>query len=1069
MPSNGATLGSPSVARVNINDIDKGGVVTLSAASYSVNEGAGNISITVKRTGGNAANVSVLLTTGGGTATGGVDYGNVSTTVVFGLNDTTRTVLIPIFQDTDAEGNETFNVTLSNPSQGVTLGTPSTAVVTIVDDESAIRFAQAAFDTKEGTQGKIVVVRSGALVTQAVVPYNISSVSAFPGVDFTGPVSGTLTFKPKDTQAFFMIPTVNNSKVDGNRSVLITLGAPTGGALLSSPSTAAFTIVDDDQPGVFRMGSATYTVKEGGSVVVDIMRLPAPGAGGPLGGNISVAYATSNGNASAGEDFTHVSGIAVFGPMDTKKSITVPTLPDTLVDPGKNFFFTLSAPTGGATLGSPATANILIQDDDSAGVVFFSQKAYSVSETAGNVSITVMRTGGSANASVHFATMAGTASFGEGAAIGRPARGEAPVGNDFGFVSTTLFFGAGEMKKTVVIPIYDDSRGEGDEVFFVRLSNPQGGLKLGSPANASVTIVDNEVVIQFSGRFKNNQPEVVRTGPLGANVSVQYVATSGTAIQGDDFILEPGTLIFAPGVSSRTIPIKTLNDNIAEGPETFTITLMNPTPPAQLGPFFEQIFTLDDNDFGGVLNFGNTSPTAALGQSKPIVVTRANGLGTVMTVGWSAIGGTAVAGTDFSPASGSFTFLANQSAQTFFVNISAAPAAAGKTIVFGLMPPGLNADPPSSKLGPANVSTLTILVPQGGYAYTVLYSGGATVGLPSINDNGGFAFSVNAGMPTIYTGNMETPAALRIAATLPSGDVSSLAGNRFPADSGEAVAFKAGLGTSPSNGLAVASNGSANAIYANFDPVGEPSLSLNGSLAFKGTVDCEGPCDALYLGPRDDVSVAAEDGDTTDVGFLHLIGPNTGVNNGGLAAFIGETYSGNKGVFTTLGGGAVTTVASTAGGAFSNFGASVAINDDEAVAFIGLMMDGNSSVFLAYDGGTMPVATASPGGFAGFDDNTSPVISNTGAVAFVAYFDDETSGIFLGPDPVRDRVVGTGDTIGGREVVALELGGINNIGQISFRATLYDGEFLEDAAIVATPTCSQCSRPPLALQRTVRR
>src|SRR5207253_9844891 len=167
-------------------------------------------------------------------------------------------------------------------------------------------------------------------------------------------------------------------------------------------------------------------------------------------------------------------------------------------------------------------------------------------------------------------------------------------------------------------------------------SNPQG-LILGSPFRAPVTIVDDEVVIQFSGKFRNNQPEVVRTGPAGANVSVEYVAESGTAILGEDFILPRGTLIFPPGVRSRLIPIRTVNDNIAEGPETFTITLFNPSPPAQLGPFFSQLFTLDDNDFGGTVGFGNTSVTAAPGQTKSLNIVRSkDGAGTVMTVGWSA-------------------------------------------------------------------------------------------------------------------------------------------------------------------------------------------------------------------------------------------------------------------------------------------------------------------------------------------------------------------------------------------------------------------------------------------------
>src|SRR5262249_22813300 len=155
--------------------------------------------------------------------------------------------------------------------------------------------------------------------------------------------------------------------------------------------------------------------------------------------------------------------------------------------------------------------------------------------------------------------------------------------------------------KTVVIPIVQDDAAEGAELFRVVLSEPQGGLRLGTPASAPVTIRDDEVVIQFSGLFKDNQPEVIRTGPLKGTVSVDYVATSGTAILTEDFRLAPGTLVFPPGVSSRMIPLSVIQDNIAEGPETFTITLLNPSPPAQLGPNSQQLFVLSDDDFGGTV------------------------------------------------------------------------------------------------------------------------------------------------------------------------------------------------------------------------------------------------------------------------------------------------------------------------------------------------------------------------------------------------------------------------------------------------------------------------------------
>jgi glucose/arabinose dehydrogenase len=59
-------------------------------------------------------------------------------------------------------------------------------------------------------------------------------------------------------------------------------------------------------------------------------------------------------------------------------------------------------------------------------------------------------------------------------------------------------------------------------------------------------------------------------------VSVQYTTANGTAVAGSDFTATSGTLTFAPGQTSRTILVRTLDDGLSEGSETFTVTLSNP-------------------------------------------------------------------------------------------------------------------------------------------------------------------------------------------------------------------------------------------------------------------------------------------------------------------------------------------------------------------------------------------------------------------------------------------------------------------------------------------------------------
>ncbi|WP_227873667.1 calcium-binding protein, partial [Aphanothece sacrum] len=94
--------------------------------------------ITLNRTGGSDGAVSVKVTPTDGTALSSTDYTNTPITVNFADKETSKTVTIPINNDTVYEPDETLNLTLSNPTGGVTLGTQKTAIVTITNDDPKV-------------------------------------------------------------------------------------------------------------------------------------------------------------------------------------------------------------------------------------------------------------------------------------------------------------------------------------------------------------------------------------------------------------------------------------------------------------------------------------------------------------------------------------------------------------------------------------------------------------------------------------------------------------------------------------------------------------------------------------------------------------------------------------------------------------------------------------------------------------------------------------------------------------------------------------------------------------------
>ena len=111
------------------------GSLSFAADAYSVDENVASLTLTVVRSGGSSGEVSVQYATVDGTAVAGDDYGAASGTLTFADGEVSRVLTIDILDDALVEGDEDFEVTLSNPQGGATLGAEPTATVTILDDE----------------------------------------------------------------------------------------------------------------------------------------------------------------------------------------------------------------------------------------------------------------------------------------------------------------------------------------------------------------------------------------------------------------------------------------------------------------------------------------------------------------------------------------------------------------------------------------------------------------------------------------------------------------------------------------------------------------------------------------------------------------------------------------------------------------------------------------------------------------------------------------------------------------------------------------------------------------------
>lgn len=219
-----------------------------------------------------------------------------------------------------------------------------------------------------------------------------------------------------------------------------------------------------------RLTQAATSGSEGaGSIAVSVTRT------GGREGSATVNYATSNGTATAGSDYTSTSGTLTFGAGELVKTFSIPILNDSTIEANETIQVTLSAATGNSTLGTLASGTVTIEDNDTITPVALSPATPGVTEAATSLTFTVSRTAGGSTGTIDWSTTAGTA-----------------TAADFQAASGTLSFATGDLSKTFSVQILDDAIPEEAESFTVTIQSPTGGLSLGSPTSATVTITDGD-------------------------------------------------------------------------------------------------------------------------------------------------------------------------------------------------------------------------------------------------------------------------------------------------------------------------------------------------------------------------------------------------------------------------------------------------------------------------------------------------------------------------------------------------------------------------------------------------
>ena len=366
---------------------------------------------------------------------------------------------------------------------------------------------------------------------------------------------------------------------------------------------------------------------------------------------VRVAYATMGGTAAEGSDYTRSSGTLTFAAGTTARTVTVRTTDDTEQESPEGFTVVLSGPENATVQTGTGTGTIT--DNDGAPPpppLPTVSIGHATVEEGEKAEFEVRLSEASQQAvTVTYTTMDGTAE----------------AGTDYTAASGTLTFAAGSTEETIEVQTTEDDLKESDEGFTVELSGPSGAV-LGDGTGVG-TIADDEAAPEVSigdARVEEGgtaEFEVTLSGASDRAVTVEYGTVAGTAAAGLDYTAATGTLTFLAGERRAMIEVETIEDELAESDEAFTVELRAPSGATLRDDTGTGTIVDDDTDTGtgdALPELSIADATAEEGETVELAVTLSKASADVVTVMYWTVAGTAVAGSDYTAATGTLTFLA---------------------------------------------------------------------------------------------------------------------------------------------------------------------------------------------------------------------------------------------------------------------------------------------------------------------------------------------------------------------------------------------------------------------------
>jgi Protein of unknown function (DUF1800)/Calx-beta domain len=538
---------------------------SLTIADKTVTEGhtgSQSVLFTVTLSGASSLPVTVHWATANGTATSASgDYVAGAGDLTFTPPTKKLTFAVLVNGDLQVENDETFRVKLSQATNATLAVTEAFGTI-LNDDLPAFSISDRTLNEGDsGTQNAVFMVSlSVAPLAPATVHWATANGNAQTPADYAA-ASGDLSFDPGVKNQTLTVVVNGDTLVEQDETFKVKLSQATGASIADGEGLG--TIIDNDKPA---FTITDRSVNEGDAGTVDASFSVALSSASP-NKVITVNYATVDGTAASGPDFTGISGTLTFQPGEKTKSLVVKVKGDNTVEADETFKLKLNGPTNATLAKSEGLGTI--RSDDFATVSIGNVALTEGNAGSANAVLTVTVSPAAVETStVHWATANGTATLNN---------------LDYEAASGELSFAKGQSSKTVSVKINGDLFVEPDETVFVNLSqaarlvlgDKQGQITIRNNDTTAVPEIRvNDVTLNEGNAGTSNAVFTVSLNiPALAPVAVTYTTANGTATAGSDYVATSARLTLPAGSTSRTFAVMVNGDLTPEANETFFVNL----------------------------------------------------------------------------------------------------------------------------------------------------------------------------------------------------------------------------------------------------------------------------------------------------------------------------------------------------------------------------------------------------------------------------------------------------------------------------------------------------------------